>query len=88
MERPWPSSVSCDDEIGGRRRLPLAIVVGLYEPAGKAASRGPRPGLRLMPADEAQVCAAGWGSTWDRLRRIETQYDPSKLFRLNQNIKP
>ena len=35
-----------------RRRLSLAIVVRLYEPAGKAASRGQRPGLRLRPAAE------------------------------------
>jgi PAS domain-containing protein len=30
--------VSRTDEIGGRRRLPLAIIVRLYEPAGKAAT--------------------------------------------------
>src|ERR1039457_5971800 len=48
----WRSSVSRADEIGGRRRLSLAIVVRLYEPAGKAASRGQRPGLRLRPAAE------------------------------------
>ena len=46
----WRSSVSRADEIGGRRRLSLAIVARLYEPAGKAASRGQRPGLRLRPA--------------------------------------
>jgi hypothetical protein len=44
--------VSRADEIGGRRRLSLAIVVRLYEPAGKAASLGQRPGLRLRPAAE------------------------------------
>jgi excinuclease UvrABC ATPase subunit len=44
--------VSRADEIGGRRRLSLAIVVRLYEPAGKAASRGQLPGLRLRPAAE------------------------------------
>jgi len=44
--------VSRADEIGGRRRLSLAIVVRLYEPAGKAASRGQRPGLRVRPAAE------------------------------------
>jgi FAD/FMN-containing dehydrogenase len=32
--------------------------------------------------------AAYPGSTWDRLRAIKTRYDPTNLFRLNQNIPP
>ena len=28
------------------------------------------------------------GPTWDRLREIKRQYDPTNLFRLNQNIPP
>jgi len=28
------------------------------------------------------------GSTWDRLTAIKNQYDPTNLFRLNQNIPP
>lgn len=32
--------------------------------------------------------AAYPGSTWDRLRKIKTKYDPENLFRLNQNIPP
>jgi FAD/FMN-containing dehydrogenase len=41
-------------------------------------------------ADEgaARVRAAYPGSTWDRLRAIKTRYDPTNLFRLNQNIPP
>jgi hypothetical protein len=41
-------------------------------------------------ADEGavRVRAAYPGSTWDRLRAIKTQYDPTNLFRLNQNIPP
>jgi FAD/FMN-containing dehydrogenase len=41
-------------------------------------------------ADEgaARVRAAYPGSTWDRLRAIKTQYDPTNLFHLNQNIPP
>jgi FAD/FMN-containing dehydrogenase len=27
-------------------------------------------------------------ATWDRLTEIKTRYDPTNLFRLNQNIPP
>lgn len=32
--------------------------------------------------------AAYPGATWERLRRIKRQYDPTNLFHLNQNIPP
>ena len=35
-----------------------------------------------------RIRAAYPGSTWDRLRTIKNQYDPTNLFRLNQNIMP
>jgi FAD/FMN-containing dehydrogenase len=28
------------------------------------------------------------GPTWDRLTEIKARYDPTNLFRLNQNIPP
>ena len=37
---------------------------------------------------EARTRAAYPGSTWDRLREIKARYDPTNLFRLNQNIPP
>lgn len=37
---------------------------------------------------EARVRAAYPGSTWNRLGAIKARYDPSNLFRLNQNIPP
>ncbi len=36
----------------------------------------------------ARVRAAYQGATWDRLRAIKARYDPTNLFRLNQNIPP
>ena len=37
---------------------------------------------------EARVREAYPGSTWDRLAAIKGRYDPTNLFRLNQNIAP
>ena len=37
---------------------------------------------------EARVRAAYPGSTWERLVAIKARYDPTNLFRLNQNIPP
>ncbi|MGZ5289576.1 MAG: FAD-binding oxidoreductase [Actinomycetota bacterium] len=37
---------------------------------------------------EARIRDAYPGATWDRLRRIKARYDPTNLFRLNQNIPP
>ncbi len=41
-------------------------------------------------ADEGddRIRAAYPGSTWDRLAAIKRRYDPTNLFRLNQNIPP
>jgi FAD/FMN-containing dehydrogenase len=35
----------------------------------------------------ARVRDAYPGPTWNRLAKIKTQYDPTKLFRLNHNIQ-
>ena len=37
---------------------------------------------------EARIRAAYPGATWDRLQEIKARYDPTNLFRLNQNIPP
>ena len=37
---------------------------------------------------EARVREAYPGSTWDRLTEVKARYDPTNLFRLNQNIPP
>ncbi|HSD82722.1 MAG TPA: BBE domain-containing protein, partial [Anaerolineae bacterium] len=37
---------------------------------------------------EDRIRAAYPGKTWDRLAAIKRRYDPTNLFRLNQNIPP
>ena len=37
---------------------------------------------------EAGIREAYPDPTWDRLRSIKRRYDPSNLFRLNQNVPP
>ena len=42
----------------------------------------------LADEGEERVRAAYPGATWDRLAAIKARYDPTNLFRLNQNIPP
>jgi FAD/FMN-containing dehydrogenase len=42
----------------------------------------------LVDEGEARIRDAYPGKTWDRLRSIKRRYDPTNLFRLNQNIPP
>lgn len=42
----------------------------------------------LADKGEERIRAAYPGSTWDRLAVIKRRYDPTNLFRLNQNIPP
>jgi FAD/FMN-containing dehydrogenase len=42
----------------------------------------------LVDEGEERVRAAYPGRTWDRLAAIKARYDPTNLFRLNQNIPP
>jgi FAD/FMN-containing dehydrogenase len=42
----------------------------------------------LVDEGEERVRSAYPGATWDRLREVKRRYDPTNLFRLNQNIPP
>jgi FAD/FMN-containing dehydrogenase len=42
----------------------------------------------LSDESEARIRQAYPGPTWDRLTAIKARYDPTNLFRLNQNIPP
>ena len=42
----------------------------------------------LGDVDQVKVRQAYPGDAWERLREVKRRYDPSNLFRLNQNIPP
>jgi FAD/FMN-containing dehydrogenase len=42
----------------------------------------------LVDEGEARIHDAYPGSTWERLAQVNARYDPTNLFRLNQNIQP
>jgi FAD/FMN-containing dehydrogenase len=81
----------------------MVTVVAVYANPNEAAShlawandfaatlsRGDTAAYVNFLGDEsaARVRAAYPGATWERLRAIKTRYDPTNLFRLNQNIPP
>jgi FAD/FMN-containing dehydrogenase len=44
--------------------------------------------VNFLVDEPDRVRAAYPGATWDRLRAVKATYDPTNLFRLNQNIPP
>ena len=42
----------------------------------------------LTDDGQTRIRAAYPGATWDRLRKVKSEYDPDNLLRLNQNIPP
>jgi FAD/FMN-containing dehydrogenase len=44
--------------------------------------------INFMPADEGDRVEAAYGPNYQRLAEIKRRYDPSNLFRVNQNVKP
>ena len=42
----------------------------------------------LTDDGQARIRGAYPGATWDRLVRVKSTYDPTNLFRLNQNVPP
>ncbi len=85
-----------------RDRRFMVNVAALYEPADAAAGKSWVTGLAaaLRRGDDApyvnflaedgpaRIRDAYPGRTWDRLVGIKRKYDPTNLFRLNQNIAP
>ncbi len=86
-----------------RKRKLMANVAAVYEKLDEAelheawanefaaALRQGEPGAYvgfLADEGEARVREAYPGKTWERLTQIKHRYDPTNLFRLNQNIPP
>lgn len=44
--------------------------------------------VNFMPADESERVESAYGVNFGRLAQIKRRYDPSNLFRMNQNVKP
>jgi FAD/FMN-containing dehydrogenase len=44
--------------------------------------------VNFMPGDETDRVAKAYGSNYRRLVKAKRRYDPSNLFRMNQNIQP
>jgi len=44
--------------------------------------------VNFMPDDETKRTEGAYGDNLDRLRKIKSAYDPTNLFRHNQNIEP
>jgi hypothetical protein len=44
--------------------------------------------VNFLTQDEADRVRAAYGRNYDRLSNLKNKYDPSNLFRLNQNIRP
>jgi FAD/FMN-containing dehydrogenase len=44
--------------------------------------------VNFLTQDEAERIPAAYGSNYERLAQIKRKYDPTNLFRVNQNIKP
>ncbi|HYK97919.1 MAG TPA: FAD-binding oxidoreductase [Candidatus Acidoferrales bacterium] len=63
---------------------------GWVDAFARDIQRGPIGAYVNFVTDEtgAQVRAAYPGRTYDRLAAIKARYDPTNLFRLNQNIRP
>ena len=44
--------------------------------------------VNFMTQEETDRVGAAYGSSYERLRTLKRRYDPTNLFRLNQNIAP
>lgn len=44
--------------------------------------------INFLTQDESDRIAFAYGATYNRLVELKKKYDPTNIFRMNQNIKP
>jgi FAD/FMN-containing dehydrogenase len=74
----WESAA--DDERG------IAWAREFFAKAQPFASRGAY--INFLTEEESDRIAFAYGATYQRLVELKKKYDPTNLFRMNQNIKP
>lgn len=80
--------------LGDRKRL-LKALATLTQPRRGEAERAEAPRssagayANFMMDDEGEACVkAAYGDNYERLAMLKKKYDPTNLFRVNQNIRP
>ena len=68
--------------------LALGTTLGPYEVTAKIGAGGMGEVYRARDTKLDRVKAAYPAAKYERLVALKTKYDPTNLFRLNQNIKP
>ena len=58
----------------------------LFRAAGQFATGGVY--VNFLTQEEGDRVRAAYGSNYDRLAQLKNRYDPTNLFRVNQNIRP
>ena len=56
--------------------------------AKSTAVRQQRRLHQLLTQDETERIESAYGADYERLAKLKKKYDPTNLFRMNQNIRP
>ena len=64
----------------------VAWARSVYQTTAPFASAGAY--VNFLTSDEQDRVRAAYGSNYDRLATIKARYDPTNLFRVNQNVRP
>ena len=79
-------NVHCRWELAGDDERCIAWARAFFAKSKPFASSGAY--VNFLTRDETDRVAFAYGATYDRLVELKSKYDPSNLFRMNQNIKP